>query len=223
MNGYISSEESGDGNSPSTLPAGPQAELFGQEVAHANPSVWLAVERGWLTLDTYGRRCTGSSESANLQRCLESKLRQMTDLNGSPEYALTWKKRAMLSGVPICLLRASVRRTQGKDYGGWPTPDTVVGGLGRAKQSRNSPRLIDAAQGWATPQARDYKGHTITDRFPKGFTTTLANQAVGKPRRSSGVPMVNEDALNPELSRWLMGFPEGWSSYADMETPSSHK
>ena len=54
---------------------------------------------------------TGSSPSAALQSSLESKLRQAMDLNGSLEFALTWKPMAMPLGLPICALRASARRT----------------------------------------------------------------------------------------------------------------
>jgi hypothetical protein len=42
--------------------------------------------------------------------------------SGSPEYALTWKEWPMLSGPPICALRARQRPTQDSDYFGWPTP-----------------------------------------------------------------------------------------------------
>ena len=42
-------------------------------------------------------------------------------VNGSPEFALTWKDWDMPAGQPICALRASERRTGGSGCTGWPT------------------------------------------------------------------------------------------------------
>lgn len=61
--------------------------------------------------------------SARLQSSLESRLRVALDVNGSPEYSLTWKHWAMPSREPICALRASVLRISGQDFGGWATPE----------------------------------------------------------------------------------------------------
>lgn len=76
--------------------------------------------------DTSGPSSPASSVSASLQSSLENRLQARMAGYGSPEYALTWKKWDMQSGPPICALRASVRRTSGKDFtgAGWPTPQT---------------------------------------------------------------------------------------------------
>src|SRR3990167_4885484 len=81
-----------------------------------------------------GPKCSGSLLNAALQSSLESRLRARMDVNGSPEYVLTWKHWDMESGPPICALRASVRRTSDKGFTGWPTPqvfDSQGGGMPR--------------------------------------------------------------------------------------------
>ena len=73
----------------------------------------------------YGPSGSGSSPSASLQSSLESKLRAGLDGSGSPLFVLTWKRWDMLSGPPICALRASAHRISDKDSGGWPTPTAL--------------------------------------------------------------------------------------------------
>ena len=94
----------------------------GQAHARANRSRSQGKVKGQTTSATSGPLFAASSPSANLQRALESRLRQRLDGRGSPLYALTWKHWDMLSGPRICALRASVRRTSGSDCGGWATP-----------------------------------------------------------------------------------------------------
>lgn len=49
-------------------------------------------------------------------------MRAKTDVNGSPEYVLTWKQWDMPRRGPICALRGRQRRTSDNDFTGWPTP-----------------------------------------------------------------------------------------------------
>ncbi len=98
------------------------ASRSGLDHAHASLSPRQAKARGLLTSATCGPLSSGLSRSASLQLSLESKLRAKMDVNGSPEYVLTWKTWIMKSGVPICALRASRRSISGKDFGGLPTP-----------------------------------------------------------------------------------------------------
>jgi hypothetical protein len=44
------------------------------------------------------------------------------DVNGSPEFGLTWESLDMPAGPPLCRLRPWARRTGGKGCSGWPTP-----------------------------------------------------------------------------------------------------
>jgi hypothetical protein len=108
--------------------------------------------------DTSGPLFTASSPSAALQLSLESRLRAQLGVNGSPEYALIWRQQDMPSGPPICALRASARRTSGRDYSGWPSPSE--GDRGRLAirtygRGWGNFALDGAAQlaGWPTPNA----------------------------------------------------------------------
>lgn len=68
--------------------------------------------------------------SADLQKHLGESLQASLDVNGSPEYEMTWKRRVMQSGAPICRLAARARRKSDSDssglLNGYPrTMDTI--------------------------------------------------------------------------------------------------
>jgi hypothetical protein len=83
--------------------------------------------------------------------------------SGSPEYALTWKTHDMPSGPPICALRASGRRTSGKDFSGWPSPQTrdhhAQGANHNPKAHSSSLATVVEKKappvGWPTPMATE--------------------------------------------------------------------
>jgi len=104
------------------------------------------------------------------------------DVNGSPEYALTWKTWDMPSGPPICRLRASARRTSGKGFGGWPTPqtfDAVKANMKNPAANRkdrltrggasNLAEIAYLMAGWATPVVNDATGSQYA--YPGGDKT----------------------------------------------------
>ena len=123
----------------------------------------------------YGPLFNASSPSAGLQRCLASRLRAATDVNGSPEYVLTYKSWDMPWGVPICRLRASGRRTSGSGCGGWPTPSAATGG-------QVSP-----------------PGTSATGKTPDGRKQTVNLQHVA---RMAGWPTPNAGPQNDNDSKW---------------------
>ena len=165
----IFSLESEDGSSLSPSPSGNGQS--GPAPARASRSALPAKAPGKRTPDTCGPLFTASSPSADLQRCLASRLADLMDCSGSPEYALTWREVDMPWGPPICRLRASGRRTFGSGFGGWPTPDASAMNDGESLESfeRRRTRLKQdyangngagrplgiAAQmaGWPTPMA----------------------------------------------------------------------
>lgn len=169
-----SSQASAYGHMPCEKQDGLTTDLCGQEVVLANLSARQAKERGLLTSGTYGPRSTTSSASVNLSRSLASKLRQKTVSLGSTLYRLTWKDRVTPGGLPIPALRASVLRTSGKDYTGWPTPR--VGGNGAASSNRTGTRgnIEQAAwlAGWPTPTTTDHKGGYQGGRIRNGKLST---------------------------------------------------
>src|SRR5690606_30346223 len=131
-----------------------------------------ALERGMTTRGPYGGRGAGSSISVDLQLSLASKLRQKLDVNGSPEYELTWKQWDMPSGPPICALRASARRTSGSGFSGWPTPVAnddnkspeahlaMKARMGGGRKAVTSLQVMAKMAGWPTPLEDDAKNAT---------------------------------------------------------------
>lgn len=210
---------------------GQQTGLFGPAHAPVNPFRWPGLEEALRTEGISGRSSQASSSSLRLQLSLENRLRQQMDVNGSPEYALTWKRWDMQSGPPICALRASGRRTSGSGFGGWPTPtESLVSEQDFAQQmtagngkDRKKYRESMIFAGWATPSSRDWKDTPgmAQEAFEKSGKfrnriDQLPRQAMfltsGNPSNSSTASTENRGVLNPALPRWLMGFQAEWDS-----------
>ena len=96
--------------------------LCGLEAAPASHSVSQVREKAPKTNDTCGPSLPNSSEPASLQSRLANKLRQRLDVNGSPEYSLTWKEWGISGQEPICALHARLNPTCESDFIGLPTP-----------------------------------------------------------------------------------------------------
>lgn len=165
----ISSPASACGPTPCGAPAGPTTVPCGPALAPANLSPRLAKAAGLMTSGTSGRTGTGSSLSADLQWCLENRLRAALSTTGSTLYKLTWKRWTTPMGVSRFRLRASVPRTSEIERSGWPTPTAALaekgvrsfeGGLIEAMRN-HGPDLAAAAAcltGWPTPTTTDFKG-----------------------------------------------------------------
>jgi hypothetical protein len=209
----------GDGVELCSSPAGEWISLAGLGLVHVSRLARQADMQVPPTPGTYGRSSPALFASAALQWSLESRLRARLDVNGSPEYLLTWKQWDMPQREPICALRASARRTSVNDFTGWPTPDTMSGPHGPRGVSTNpahqSSRGLEAVAGWATPKANDSTGAQISPKMQGGMA--LKSQAL--------LTAVTEKpgALNPEFVCWLMGFPPEWDACAVTAMPSSRK
>jgi len=248
-----SSQASEDGRSPSSWQGGLQMQLFSLDLVPASRSASQAEAEEQQTRGIFGLSSNVSLQSAALQLSLESRLRASMGVDGSPEYELTWSQWAMPWGLPICALRAWARHTSEADSGGWPTPDSsnvsdgtpyevqerqLLDRRARVRQqqeegtltpgSGRSMALQMAAQaaGWGTPSTRDGKdaGQAYeANPLIVPVASRLPRQASGTTQSSSHVSTASRGVLNPELPRWLMGFPAGWGSYAPTATPSRRK
>lgn len=166
MDAAISSEASEGGNLPSNLPDGRKGSPSGRDPAPASPSAAQAALVEFSTRGTCGPLFEGSSPSADLQWSLESRLRAALDVHGSPEYALTWSHWDMPSGLPICRLRASARRTSDSGSSGWPTPNAHDGRRPgpdlKSTQGANLSRdAVIWTAGWTTPSASGFEAQDL--------------------------------------------------------------
>jgi hypothetical protein len=217
-----SSPASVDGRTRSDSPD--SKESAGPGAVPANPSPWQAQERARLTKDTFGPLFDGLSPSAALQSSLESRLRERLDGYGSPEYELTWKHVAMVSGPPILQRRALGRRISGSGFTGWPTTTTMDHiereGLrpSRVATNRTGGYIAEVlagmpTAGWLTPSANEDAAGTLAGNMQQ----MLSHQAqlVGLDSESyvAGTERPDASRLNPLFSLWLQGYPPAeWAS-----------
>ena len=232
-----SSRASAAGRSHSAGLDGPMTGPSGPGVVPVSRFRSLDSDKAMPTNATFGPLFSASSPSAALQWCLESRLRQNLDVNGSLEYELTWKQWDMPAGVPICRLRALARRISDNGCSGWPTPmvpngDRSLASAKRIGHSYYNSRgkkaqfgLEHAARltGWPTPMAGTpkQKGYNEAGNTDSGRKTCAL--VTGTTTDSSSARTEDRGVLAPAFSRWIMGFPEGWESYADSATPSCLK
>ena len=219
----ISSQASVSGATHSDSPGGPTTDLSGPARALANPSASPAEAKAPTTSATSGPSGSASSASAALQSSLESRLRALTASRGSTLYALTWKARATPSGLLICALRASVRRTSvsastssALPETGWPTPVKSDGDGGRTSRGASATgRTPDGRKvsvslnhvalmaGWPTTGAKDGDKSVRTfvgaakEAERKGWTNDLCT-AAHSVLAGWGTPTANTPGGTPE-------------------------
>jgi hypothetical protein len=235
----ISSQESEDGVEHCNSQDGVQADLFGQEALHANHSARQEAEKERMTSDTSGPSSLISSESANLQQSLVSRLQQLSDLGGSMIYKTTLKEKVTPQQRLYYHLAASARTTKGTDssslQSAWPTPthhNSKEGGY-PGELTRNTIPLgaMKHMVAWATPNTMDYMAQRSDEALSraktKGGCSNLKDQIPisGTTHKSSIAETENiaPSQLNPRFSLWLMGYPIEWAYSGEAVTPLSRK
>jgi hypothetical protein len=129
--------------------------------------------------------------SQTMQRCLENRLRARLDAHGSPEYVLTWKRWDMLSGPPICALRASARRISDSDCGGWPTQKAATGDYQYSAGNHEKIVLnlsgVAKLAGYPTPKANEkVQSPEAHEKGFYGLVEIVKLAGYGTPRATDG-------------------------------------
>lgn len=106
------------------LAGGVQTDLFGQEVLPVSHSQQQESNQAKKTSDISGQCSLISSESANLQQSLVSKLQAQLDLDGLTIYKGTWKQKVTPQQRSYYQVVVSQPRTKGTGSSSWPTPTT---------------------------------------------------------------------------------------------------
>lgn len=154
-----------------------------------------------LSPDSSGERTTSvtlrpfgsiSSVSANLQFCLENRLKRRLGTDGSTIYSMHWKTKATPAGRRFCQLVASARRISASDCSsersGWTTPQAHdVSGRSQGQKAKHGTKhgcacLVRDAQmaGWPTPTKGNADGSQMakdaspTGRRPDGSKATVS-------------------------------------------------
>ena len=215
----ISSLESADGSMPSNLPDGQQTDLFGLAPVPASRSRTRGAAKAKQTSGIFGQIGLHSSPHDGLQRSLASKLVALLDVDGSPEYELTWKSWAMKSGPPICALRASERPISDRGSTGWPTPMAGTPAQHGYNEAGNtdSSRKIVALFGYPTPRATDGENGGPN---PTGGALTAIAHTVGWPTPNTlvgGQTSRSKDRKGQLLINGLVRSLTGWATPSAQE------
>lgn len=198
------------------LPSGLPTDPSGPVPAPVNHLVLPGKVTGLPISVIYGQHGSVLLSSADLQLSLESRLRHRLALDGSTVYRLIWKHRVTPLGRRICALRASAHPISDNASGlsGWATPNVTfqdgdpqkhLERKVRAGVSKN-PVITDLSMqvgAWSNGPAR------LTTR--------------GEILTGSSAGMSGGGKLNPEHSRWLMGYPVEWGCCGDTAMQSSRK
>ena len=118
------------GVSPCDRQDGQTTDPCGREAAPAPASARRAKGEGLMMLVTSGRNGFGSSASAGLQRCLESRLMQRLDTAGSTLWDWTWRAKATPLRRRYFQRQALERRTSATGFSSVPTPQARLNGGG---------------------------------------------------------------------------------------------
>lgn len=107
-----------------------------------------------------------------------------------------------------------------KDTPGMATTGINPDGSERTRIDQLPRQAAQCPSPWATPRAEDAESCGM--RHSRGVADTLSAQA-GQDLKSSIAGTAKPAGLNPDHSRWLMGFPVAWGYCGATAMQSSHK
>lgn len=217
----ISSQELEAGRTPYSSLDGQPKGRSGPDRVHASPIPLLESKRAIKTKEISGPRSSGSSASVVLTAYLVSRLKTRLATVGSMEYRQTWRGRVTPLGIAYWAHTASAHPTSGSVSTGWPSPKAKDG---REWSPNSKPHqasghglgAVAQMAGWGSPRSSETVRHRSEEALAKakqrGGSVALEDQVHGVISNSFHAGTGNRGALNPEHSRWLMGFPVAWGS-----------
>lgn len=163
---------------------GEMTDQCGQDHRPANRSQSQESRKGQTMSDISGPSGSISSESADLQSYLESKLAPLSGMAGLIPFKKTWKLKATPAQRRYCQLQVSALSTKGIGSGSWPTPAARDGKDGAAPSVVNSGRsdkmahcvhLMEDVAKWPTPMHTD--GSKACNRYRENYQNGLGAMA----------------------------------------------
>jgi len=193
---------------------GPTTDPSLQEAAHASHFLSQEKVEELTTLVTCGPLFAGLSPSDDLQSFLANRLHLLMDVNGSPEYELTWSAWDIGLGSRICALRASARRISGQDCGGWPTPtsnqsqavsDDAMHKEVHRQIERGQESLLTKAYyaGWPTPRTPTGGAESAQRKQELGRTQSGGGDLQATAQMAGWGTPTSRDGKDGQAGEWL--------------------
>jgi len=150
---------------------------------HASPSVQQASDSEVKTPGISGRISQEAFQFFN-QESASLKTSRATLPVGCITFCATWEDWVTEQRGAYSARLNAERHTNASGCSSWPSPvasEVRQGFQDRSRGMKGSQESLTTVvvKTWATPSAREWKGHTITEAFPKGFNLTLSNQVHG--------------------------------------------
>ena len=221
----------------SALPVIIQTVTSSQEDSHVNHSLMQAKEGGKMITAFFGQRCLSVFGSSNPHGLLRKMFTESLVLKmdwSSSRSALTWKKKVTKYGRSLFQLVPSTLHTEEIEYGLLATPNTMDNMDPKSEKALWKEATQDRRNRMKPGNLRDQLSNQETwDKFGKRnydqmLPTTQARDWKGRSQRgdwkeTDAVPNMidhlgketgNKLRLQPAFVEWMMGYPDGWTTFA---------